>query len=213
MERKLFTHMVGDDANAINNTLTHAGFRRSQTIAYRPACDKCSACKSVRVRADDFAPNKSFRRILSRNADLTAETIGADTTREQFDLLANYLDARHAGGGMSHMSSVDYISMVEETSVDTFLTEYRDADGTLKACLLGDRMQDGLSLVYSFFDPNETRRSLGSYIILDQINQARARGLPFVYLGYFISDSQKMAYKQKFRPLEALGADGWELLD
>ncbi len=148
MERKLFTHIVGEDANSMNNTLTHAGFRRSQTIAYRPACDKCAACRSVRVVVDNFSLSRSFRRILRRNGDLTPTHIAPQSTREQFDLLARYLDQRHAGGGMSDMSVPDYMSMVEETSVDTHLIEYRDTQNTLKACLLADRMADGLSLVY-----------------------------------------------------------------
>ena len=160
----------------LNNTLTHAGFRRSQSIAYRPTCDACSACQSVRVAQDftlDFvsAPD-------AQNADLTGELCPPRTGREQYDLLRLYLDARHENGGMADMTPGDYVAMVEETAVDTFVTEYRTTDGELLACLLGDRMQDGISLVYSFFDPRAAKRSLGSFMILDQIARAKKPGTP-----------------------------------
>lgn len=209
MERKLFTHMTGTQADAINNNLTHAGFRRSQTIAYRPACDDCNACRSVRVRARAFKPSKSFRRILNRNADLQRIEQPPESAREQYDLLRRYLDSRHTDGGMADMTSLDYIAMVEETSVTSHLVEYRDAEGALVACLLRDTMQDGYSLVYSFFDPDLRDRSLGSFIILDQIKQTVANGLSHVYLGYLIENCGKMSYKKRFTPLQILGKDGW----
>ena len=210
MERKLFTHLADSDADTLNNTLTHAGFRRSQSIAYRPACDACSACKSVRVVLNDFKPSTSFRRLLRKNADLTREMCPPRTGREQYDLLRRYLDARHENGGMADMTPGDYVAMVEETAVDTFVTEYRTADGVLLACLLGDRMQDGISLVYSFFDPLAEKRSLGSFMIVDQIARAKEVGHAHVYLGYLIEDCRKMAYKKRFAPLQRLGHDGWE---
>ena len=210
MERKLFTHLAGSDADTLNNTLTHAGFRRSQSIAYRPACDACSACKSVRVVLNDFTPSTSFRRLMRKNADLTREVCPPRTGREQYDLLRRYLDARHENGGMADMTPGDYVAMVEETAVDTFVTEYRTADGVLLACLLGDRMQDGISLVYSFFDPRAEKRSLGSFMILDQIARAKEAGHAHIYLGYLIEDCRKMAYKKRFAPLQRLGQDGWE---
>ena len=210
MERKLFTHVAGSDADTLNNTLTHAGFRRSQSIAYRPACDACSACKSVRVVLNDFTPSTSFRRLMRKNVDLTGEVCPPRTGREQYDLLRRYLDVRHENGGMADMTPGDYVAMVEETAVDTFITEYRTADGVLLACLLGDRMQDGISLVYSFFDPRAGKRSLGSFMILDQIARAKEAGYAHIYLGYLIEDCRKMAYKKRFAPLQRLGQDGWE---
>lgn len=209
-ERKLFTHLAGDKADEINNNLTHAGFRRSQSIAYRPACDGCSACRSVRVKVEAFRQSKGFRRIRNRNADLIASDLSPDATREQYDLLVRYLDSRHADGGMSDMTPMDYMAMVEETCVQTQVVEYRDAQGTLIACLLRDTMSDGLSLVYSFFDPKVERPSLGSFIILDQIATAQARGFPHVYLGYLIENCSKMSYKKRFSPLQALGSAGWK---
>ena len=209
MERKLFTHMAGDNADDINNNLTHAGFRRSQTIAYRPACDTCTACRSVRVDVARFQPSRNMKRILSSNKDLAATSLPPQTNREQYDLLRRYLDTRHRDGGMSDMSSFDYMAMVEETAVKTEICEYRDEHGTLVACLLRDRMQDGISLVYSFFDPEMTTRSLGTFIILDQIRQAEAEKLPHIYLGYLIENCTKMSYKKRFMPLQILGPEGW----
>jgi len=210
MERKLFTHMAGDNANDINNNLTHAGFRRSQTIAYRPACDTCNACRSVRVDVAGFKPSRNMKRIMSANKDLTSAPLPPQTNREQYELLRRYLDARHRDGGMSDMSSFDYMAMVEETAVQTEVCEYRDTQGALVACLLRDRMQDGISLVYSFFDPEKTTRSLGTFIILDQIRQAEAEKLPHIYLGYLIENCAKMSYKKRFAPLQILGPEGWD---
>lgn len=210
MERKLFTHIAGERAEEINNNLTHAGFRRSQTIAYRPACDKCSACRSVRVAVNDFVPSRNMRKILNRNAAVTSAVLPPSASREQYDLLRRYLDTRHEDGGMSEMTVLDYMSMVEETSLKTNLIEYRDAENKLVACLLVDEMRDGLSLVYSFFDPDMPMRSLGSYIILDQIARAKKIGLPHIYLGYLIEDCGKMSYKKRFKPLEILDEGGWQ---
>lgn len=210
MERKLFTHMAGDNADEVNNKLTHAGFRRSQTIAYRPACDACNACRSVRVDVAGFKPSRNMKRIIAANADLTVTALSAETSREQYDLLRRYLDSRHRDGGMSDMSSFDYMAMVEETAVKTKICEYRDAHGALVACLLRDNMRDGVSLVYNFFDPALTTRSLGTYVILDQIIEADKASQTHVYLGYLIENCSKMSYKKRFKPLQILGSEGWE---
>jgi arginine-tRNA-protein transferase len=183
-------------------------------IAYRPACEGCSACVSVRIVVREFLPSRGERRISRRNDDLARSEAPAEATREQFGLLRAYLDSRHAGGGMSDMGLFDYVAMVEETPVKTHIVEYRRkaADGqpgALVACALTDVLRDGLSMVYSFFHPGEDARSLGTFMILDHIAAARARGLAYVYLGYWVSGSPKMAYKSRFRPLEALGAEGW----
>ncbi len=208
-ERKLFTHLTGDGADGLHNELAQAGFRRSQTIAYRPACENCFACRSVRVDVAHFVPSHSQKRVLKRNSDLICEILPPHANREQYDLLRQYLDTRHDEGGMAEMTSLDFINMVEETNVDTQMVEYRAADGTLVAGLLRDRMRDGLSLVYSFFDTYQPKRSLGSFIILDHIQKAAAMGLPYVYLGYLVGGSRKMGYKNRFQPLQELGPDGW----
>ena len=209
-ERKVFTHLVGERAPELNELLTHGGFRRSQSIAYRPACEGCSACVSVRIRAGAFAPSRNQKRILRRSDDLARAEVTAEATREQFALLRTYLDSRHPGGGMSDMGLFDYVAMVEETPVDTHIVEYRADDGTLVACALTDRLKDGLSMVYSFFHPGEETRSLGTYMILDHVRAAREQNLPYVYLGYWVRGSEKMDYKIRFSPLEALGQNGWE---
>ena len=211
-ERKVFARLGGNLAQPLSEALTHSGFRRSQSIAYRPACDGCSACVSVRIKAPEFAPGRSHKRILRRGEDLVRAEVAAEATREQFALLRTYLDSRHPGGGMSDMGLFDYVAMVEETPVETQIIEYRQQDGTLIACALTDRLKDGLSMVYSFFHPGEDARSLGTFMILDHIRAARALGLPYVYLGYWVRGSDKMDYKVRFQPLEALGQNGWESL-
>jgi len=204
-------------AQPLNEALTHSGFRRSQTIAYRPACDACSACVSVRIVVEAFDLSRNLRRIQKRNADLKRVVVPAEATREQFALLRTYLDSRHAGGGMSDMGLFDYVAMVEETPVNTRIIEYRQPDGNggdrLIACALTDELRDGPSMVYSFFHPGEDARSLGTYMILDHIEAARASSLPHVYLGYWVRGSAKMAYKSRFKPMEALMREGWELLE
>jgi arginine-tRNA-protein transferase len=214
-ERKVFARLTGVLAQPLNEALTHSGFRRSQSIAYRPACENCSACVSVRIVADQFENSRGQKRIFRRNADLVRGEVAAEATREQFALLRTYLDSRHAGGGMSDMGLFDYVAMVEETPVDTHIIEYRrpgtgGEPGALVACALTDVLRDGLSMVYSFFHPGEDGRSLGTYMILDHVRAARMRGLRHVYLGYWVHGSEKMDYKARFKPLEALGREGWE---
>jgi len=206
---------LGKDAIPLNDALSENGFRRSQTIAYRPACETCNACVSVRIRVDDFAASRTFRRIEAVNGDLIREVTNGKATQEQFGLLRAYLDARHDEGGMADMTALDYVSMVEDTTVRTELVEYRidpgeAARGDLVAVALTDVLTDGLSMVYTFYDVEAPARSLGTYLILDHVREARARGLPYVYLGYWISGCRKMSYKARFQPLEALTKDGWQ---
>jgi arginyl-tRNA--protein-N-Asp/Glu arginylyltransferase len=219
-ERKVFTHLVGDRAPEMNDLLTQGGFRRSQNIAYRPACESCRACISVRILADEFQPTKNMRRVAQRNADLVGEMRDAEPSTEQYSLFRSYLDARHRRGGMSDMTVLDYAMMVEDTHVHTKVVEYRRRGpdtfitgrgvGELIAVALTDRMADGLSMVYSYFDPEFADRSLGTFMILDHIARARSAGLPHVYLGYWVNGSRKMDYKVRFLPQEHLGPKGWE---
>lgn len=212
-ERKVFTGLDGADAWSVNDSLTHAGFRRSQNIAYRPACDDCEACVSARVLVEKFTPHKRWRRILQRNGDLSRHLRPGEATEEQFWLLRRYLLSRHGEGGMADMTLLDYAAMIEETAVKTHIVEYRFTEGPdkgeLAACALVDVLRDGLSLVYSFFDPRDPRRSLGSYIILDHIAQAQAAGFQHLYLGYWVHGSEKMAYKAQFQPIELLRGGDW----
>jgi arginyl-tRNA--protein-N-Asp/Glu arginylyltransferase len=220
-ERKVFTHLVGRKAVALNNALTESGFRRSQTIAYRPACEECRACVSVRVRVDDFTPTRNMRRVLDMNADLIGASLPAHPTSEQYSLFRSYLDARHGDGGMADMNVLDYTMMIEDTHVETRLVEYRRrgpdssingrGTGPLIAVCLTDVLADGLSMVYSYYDTAHAERSLGTFMILDHIARAKRLGLPHLYLGYWVDGSRKMAYKARFLPQERLGMDGWEV--
>lgn len=214
-ERKVFTKLQGPLSRQIHESLARVGFRRSQNIAYRPACDGCNACVSVRVLVDRFAPSRSQRRVMAANADVRTCTVPAAANEEHYYLLKSYLDARHKGGGMSAMGILDYVAMIEDTTVDTHIVEYRlpparpNDSGQLIACALSDGMSDGLSMVYSFFDPEFEKRSLGKYMVLNHIERARALSLPHVYLGYLVEDCRKMAYKANYQPLEMHGRDGW----
>ena len=215
-ERKVFAHLPLSDGASVNDSLTQVGFRRSQNIAYRPACEACAACVSARIPVADYALSRSERKTIARNADVERSLVEAEATMEQFDLLRRYLVARHADGGMAEMTWPDYVAMVEDTAVRTHILEYRlkaadGGPGDLIACALVDLMSDGLSLVYSYYDPTLARRSLGSYMILDHIAQAGATNLPYVYLGYWVRGSDKMDYKVRFSPIELLKPDGWTL--
>ncbi|MCA0316533.1 MAG: arginyltransferase [Proteobacteria bacterium] len=218
-ERKVFTHLVGQRAPQLNDILTQGGFRRSQSIAYRPACETCRACISVRVPVADFRPNRSFRRVMMKNADLVGEMRPAVPTSEQYSTFRAYLDSRHRAGGMADMTVLDYAMMVEDSHVKTRVVEYRKRDidtaitgrskGDLVAAVLTDILGDGLSLVYSFFEPDQAARSLGTLVILDHIARAKTMGLPYVYLGYWVQGSPKMDYKARFLPQERLMPEGW----
>jgi len=216
-ERKVFTHLVGERAPELNNILTQGGFRRSQSIAYRPACEGCRACVAVRVVAKDFRPTQSMRRITRRNADIASAMRIAVPTSEQYAIFRAYLDSRHRDGGMADMTVLDYAMMVEDSHIETRLIEYRrradgaaaDQRGELLAIALTDVLSDGLSMVYSFFEPDEAARSLGTFMVLDHIARARRLGLNYVYLGYWVRGSRKMDYKSRFLPQERLMPDGW----
>ena len=220
-ERKLFTHLTHDKPRPLVDSLLRGGFRRSQNIAYMPYCEGCQACVSVRVVVADFEPSRSLRRVAQRNADLVASRVAAVPTSEQYGLFRSYIDHRHGDGGMADMTVLDYAMMIEDSIIDTYLTEYRlpadpslgggpSAKGPLKALALCDRLSDGISMVYSFYETSEEERSLGTYMILEQIADARRLGLPYLYLGYWIEGSRKMAYKDRFGPQERLGPNGWQ---
>ncbi len=213
-ERKLFTALQGDHAEKLNDSLSKQGFRRSQNVLYRPSCSDCSACLSARIRVADFKPSKSQRRARNRNSALTREARSPWATEEQYALFRTYLDSRHADGGMADMDVFEFAAMIEETPVRSRVIEYRDAEdhNDLTAVCLTDVLDDGLSMVYSFFRPDLERRSLGSYVILDHIEIAREAGLPYVYLGYWVPGSDKMGYKAKYSALEVYVGGAWQPL-
>src|SRR4029453_1366250 len=202
-ERKVFTHLVGDKAGDLNDLLTHGGFRRSQSIAYRPACDQGPACWSGRVVPNGSPPSRNLKKVLAPNADIVGEQRSAVPTSEQYSVFRAYLDKRHRHGGMADMTVLDYAMMVEDSHVETRIIEYRkrgiDTGITgrgeeLIAVALTDVLSDGLLIVYLFFEPSQQSRSLGTFMILDHIARARRLGLPYVYLGYWIEGSKKMDY-------------------
>jgi leucyl-tRNA---protein transferase len=206
-ERKLFTELRGAGAAELHDALSQIGFRRSQSVAYRPSCVACSACVSVRTLTQEFAPNATQRRLQRRYAHLDIAAARPWATEEQFELLGRYLAARHARGGMVGMDETDFADMVEVSPVDTYIVEYRDNGRLIGACLT-DRQGDGLSMIYSFFDPEYD--GMGTFIILDHIARAAQADLPHVYLGYWVQGAKTMEYKARFRPMERLGPAGWQ---
>ena len=208
-ERKVVTELTGPDAEALHDRLSRAGFRRSHNIAYAPVCPGCQACVPIRIPVARFVPDRALRRIARHNATVEGFEVPPRATTEQFALFQRYQQARHGEGDMAAMSFYDYRSMVEDTPIETFMVEFRDPFDQLLGACLTDRLGDGLSGVYSFFEPAEERRSLGTFAILWMIERARALGLPHVYLGYWVAESRKMAYKSRFRPAEILIAGAW----
>jgi arginine-tRNA-protein transferase len=215
-ERKVFAELKGGSAMEMSEALGRIGFRRSQNVVYRPSCDFCQACVSMRVMAPMFEPTASQKKLLRRHADLEVSACEPWATAEQWALLRRYLAVRHPQGGMAAMDALDYADMVEQTPVDTVVVEYREPSsdgqpGRLVGCCLTDKQSDGLSMIYSFYEPDSvTRRGLGSFIILDHIIRAGDAGMPYVYLGYWIDDCDRMSYKKSYQPAEALIAGIWK---
>ena len=216
MERKLFTGLQGEHAQKLNDTLSKQGFRRSQNVLYRPSCAECSACLSARIRVADFVPSRTQRKVMNRTADLKRNATSPWATEDQFSLFRRYLDDRHAEGGMADMDIFEFAAMIEETPIRSRVIEYTrpsvpgERGRPLAAVCLTDVFDDGLSMVYSFYDPDLSDLSLGTHVILDHINIAREAGLPYVYLGYWVPGSKKMGYKAGFSALEIYKGGRWQ---
>ena len=211
MERKLFTALQGDGAQKLNDSLSKQGFRRSQNVLYRPSCSDCAACLSARIAVDRFERSRSQRRVLKRNSHISRRVASPWATEAQYDLFRRYLDARHADGGMADMDVFEFAAMIEETPIRSRVIEYvDDRTGALIAVCLTDMLDDGLSMVYSFYEPDLQKSSLGTWMILDHIALAREAGLPFVYLGYWVPGSPKMGYKAQFNALEVYMRRRWQ---
>ena len=213
-ERKVFTHLIGSDSRALNTALSQGGFRRSQNIAYRPACDGCQACSSTRIPVESFEWTKSFKRVIRKNSDVSSKFIKARATSEHYSTFRSYIDTRHSEGGMADMSVYDFAAMVDDSVADSNIAEYRLGANSIHAgeligAALVDVLGDGLSMIYSFYEPSFAYRSLGTLMILDTIRRAQQLKLPYVYLGYFVKGSKKMDYKAKFKPQQRLTPDGW----
>ncbi len=211
MERKLFTALQGESAQKLNDTLSKQGFRRSQNVLYRPSCADCAACLSARIDVGKFAITRGQKKTLNRNKHLKRKATSPWATEDQYDLFRNYLEDRHAEGGMADMDAFEFAAMVEETPIRTRVVEYtdRDTDDLIAVCLT-DVIEDGVSMVYSFYQPDKTRQSLGTYVILDHIAIAQEAGLPYVYLGYWVPGSPKMGYKASFSGLEVFADGEWQ---
>jgi leucyl-tRNA---protein transferase len=214
VERKLFTALQGEGASNLNDVLSHQGFRRSQNVLYRPSCGACTACLSARIVARDFAWSRSQKRILRRNANIERVARSPWATETQFDLFRRYLDARHATGGMADMDMNEFAAMVEETPVRSRVVEYYRPNPVtrcreLVAVCLTDLLSDGVSMVYSFFEPDLARDSIGAFVILDHVRIALESELPYVYLGYWVPGSAKMDYKSRYEPLEIYSGGRW----
>lgn len=218
MEKKVFAHLPLGDGAAVNDALSNAGFRRSQNIAYRPSCETCAACVSVRIPVRHHVLNRTDRKVRNRNQDLIRRVVDPIATAEQYDLLKGYLAARHPEGGMNEMGESDFVTMVEDSSVRTHIVEYRaPADDGRSGRLIGfaivDLLSDGLSMVYSAYDPEMPNRSLGRFIVLDHVHQCSVVGLPYLYLGYWVKGAPTMDYKARYQPLEGLTLFGWQPLE
>lgn len=210
MERKLFTALQGENAAKLNDSLSQQGFRRSQNVLYRPSCAECSACLSARINVAAFEPSRSQKRTTRRNAHVKRRATSPWATEEQYALFREYLDSRHADGGMADMDVFEFAAMIEETPIRSRVIEYEDPEDGLIGVSLTDVLNDGVSMVYSFYAPDHARRSLGTYLILDHVEIARSAGLPYVYLGYWVPGSSKMGYKSRFSGLEVYRRGRWQ---
>jgi arginine-tRNA-protein transferase len=199
------THLI---TNEVYGDLVRSGFRRSGVFTYRPACETCRACVPVRLPVDRFVPDRTQRRSLKKHARLHARELPLMNFDEHFALYQRYQAARHAGGGMDQDSHEQYAHFLLQSRVDSRLIEFTE-DGVLRMVSIVDVLNDGLSSVYTFYDPDIAGASYGTYNILWQIAQCAANGLPYLYLGYWIRDSRKMAYKARFRPIEGLIDGAW----
>lgn len=202
------SHLVDTEAYS---ALVSAGFRRSGSFTYRPYCDSCRACVPVRIPVERFTPNRTQRKTWRRHANLHAIALRPTWSEEHYALYLRYQTQRHPGGGMDEDNREQYRQFLLASSVDTQLIEFRDNDGVLRMVSIIDVLNDGLSSMYTFYDPH-VRGSLGTWNIMWQVAYCRALGLPWLYLGYWIAESPKMAYKAMFRPLEALQDGQWREL-
>ena len=193
----------------IYQLLIQQGFRRSGTYFYRPHCERCRACVPVRIPVRDFTPDRNQRRTWRRNQDLSMRLLVAEFLPEHFDLYRRYMTWKHPGGGMDQSSPEDYASFLMAHNCHTLLAEIR-LRNQLMAVAVMDVLDNALSAAYTFYTPDTPRRSLGSFAILWEISEARRRGLEWLYLGYWVAGSRKMAYKNRFRPFEQLTEQGWE---
>lgn len=212
VEQKIFTRLLGNGPSdyLLTSQLTPFGFRRSQSIIYRPACPTCMACVPVRIKANEFTLTRNLKRIHAKNRDLTTKVISTSEAEPLFELFSAYQNARHNQGDMAQMQLPDFTAMMHEGSENSALLCLHDKAGITVGAMLMDKLAGGTSAVYSFFDPELDKRSLGSELIIRLVEETKNQRLEFVYLGYWIKQSRKMAYKARFPALQCLTANGWE---
>jgi leucyl-tRNA---protein transferase len=202
------THLIDSE---VYSALVRRGFRRSGAFTYRPHCDNCNACTPVRLPVNELRLNRTQRRAIRKHADLTIRELPLAFFAEHYALYARYQNTRHAGGGMDEDSHEQYAHFLLQSRVDTRLVEFSEGD-TVRMVSVIDVLEDGLSSVYTFYDPDVAGASYGTYNILWQARQCRVLDLPYLYLGYWIANSPKMAYKSRFQPMEGLIDGHWQTL-
>lgn len=216
-ERKACVRLLSANAQRDHDSLNLYGFRRSENVVYRPACPNCNACKSSRINVNKFEPSRSHKRILRLNYDVRCVVKPSVVNAEQFELFKTYLNSRHNESTMTTMKMNEFSKMIKNNRIRNSIFEYRliseNEKSKLIACSVTDLMHDGLSMVYTFFHPDYRSRSLGTYMILNQITQTKAMGLPHIYLGYWIKESPKMDYKRNFSAFEILDGLKWRALE
>ena len=216
LPKRLAKSQVATPSNKINSSiysdLVRVGFRRSGAFTYRPICDSCSACVPVRIDTKYFKPSRSQKRVMTRHSHITTEVMDLKNSVEHYDLYLQYQSARHSGGGMDQDSREQYRHFLLQSNVDTKLVEFRDSKGIVAVSII-DKLEDGLSSVYTFFDTEDRSASYGTYSICWQIELCKKIGLRYLYLGYWIKESKKMSYKTRFHPLQGLIQDRWIPLD
>ncbi|MDC0394765.1 arginyltransferase [Alphaproteobacteria bacterium] len=198
------------DAPYIHDQLAESGFRRVENWVYRPVCVNCNACVPIRVNTQKYVFSKSAKRILSKNASLSVTSDDTKADDEAFELFKTYLNSRHNDGQMATMSYSDFHAMIHNSPIDTFMIKYRDQNKNLIACMLMDSQRDGLSAVYSFFNPNCEKQSLGTFLILDAIRMTETLSKKWLYLGYLVQNSPKMTYKSRFKPYQLFVDGKWQ---
>lgn len=214
-DREATTMFVDPRANIdkkLYSQLTSLGFRRSGSHYYRPHCEDCNACIPVRLNVNDFRPDRSQRRVIKKNSDLECTLVNAAFTESYYKLYAHYVELRHKDGDMYPPSREQFTSFLVDGVTDSWFLEMRK-DTQLVALAAIDPLDDGLSAIYTVFDPAFEHRSLGTFAVLWQLEEARRRELPYLYLGYWIQQCQKMNYKTRFKPIEALQNGQWRVLD